>query len=55
MAAPFVIRTYGGVNGSGYEIQSTEGHWQSNRVRDCLADKLGVTSKYLDRIWNTAA
>jgi len=25
------IRTYGGVNGSGYEIQSTEGHWQSNR------------------------
>ena len=25
------IRTYGGVNGAGYEIDSSEGHWTSNR------------------------
>ena len=25
------IRTYGGVNGAGYEIQSSEGHWTSNK------------------------
>ena len=31
------------------------GHWPSQRVREAIARRLGMTMKQLDRIWSTAA
>ncbi len=37
------IRTFGGVNGAGYEIQSSEGHWTSNKDPEKIGGNLGHT------------